>query len=297
MEMQHSPKGRKIGNKNEEARHRIIREVSLPKIKLPPDMRFLKRLNREREKEYEEWLIRKKTIERIHGKKTLIIGVRAKDGVALISDQKYIRGGESEFESKVRILDIKKGVQILFAAAGYVGATDDFTEIFVDVVKENVGMGTINSLLSVKFLAEDMLEDVTKRYAVRLGESPIEFIFGGLSGLGKGEARLYNVGPPGYGEKIRSYRTIGHGSSYSRTLDRYLLKRKGVSKLSIKEAVSRAAACIYWIREEVDDYVGGEPQVLAMRDGNPKTFEINIERSKIKKFCKDVKTSLEEFSS
>jgi len=293
--MRHSPRSQGIANeKKEEPKRRPIKEISL-EIKVPPDLRFLKRLNRTREKEYEEWLIKKKIIERIHGKKTLIIGVRAKDGVALISDQKYIRGGESDFESKIKVLDIKRGVQILSAAAGYVGATDDFTEIFIEAVKENVGMGAINSLTSVKFLAEDILDEATKRYVVRLGEPPIEFIFGGLSGLEKGEARLYNVGPPGYGEKIHSYGAIGHGSSYSRTLDRYLLRRDRLSKLSIKEAASRAAACIYWIREEVDDYVGGEPQVLAMKDGCPKTFEIKIERSKVKKFCKGMKFSLEKF--
>jgi len=227
------------------------------KVRISSDLEFMKKLNKKWKKEYDEWRIKRKMLEKILGKGTLIIGARAKDGVVLASDRKVIRGGESEYEDKIRVFNIThEGGPIIFAAAGYLGVTEDFLEFFQQSLEENVRQGEIGSLISVKFLAEDILKDFEERYAPRLEEYPIEFIFGGLNQLDRGEARLYIIGPRGYGEKIRFFQAIGHGSRYVRTVAKFLLDREKLSSLSVEEVSQRIYTCIKWIADDVDDYVG-----------------------------------------
>jgi len=71
-----------------------IYPIFLPKIRLSPDVEFMRKLNERWEDEYRRWLVKTKRIEKILGKGTLIIGARVRDGVILASDRKVIRGGE-----------------------------------------------------------------------------------------------------------------------------------------------------------------------------------------------------------
>jgi hypothetical protein len=41
------------------------------------------------------------------------------------------------------------GVEICFAAAGYLGAVDDFLEIFKNTLKENLKAGSVANLLGI----------------------------------------------------------------------------------------------------------------------------------------------------
>ena len=83
-------------------------EKIIPEIKMPSDVEFIRKLNERWKEEYRIFLIQRKRIEKIVGKGTLIIGARAKDGIVLASDRKVMRGQESEFEDKIRILQVKK---------------------------------------------------------------------------------------------------------------------------------------------------------------------------------------------
>ena len=241
--------------------------------------------------------MKKKKLQKLLGVGTLIIGVKGKNGIVLGSDKKIIRegGAESDFEDKIHIFNTSgkgKPIKITFVATGYVGIAEDFLEIFEEALKDNIKAGKITNLLDVKFLAEDMLLSFEERYASRLQESPLGFMVGGLKNLSQGEARLYTVFPPGFGEKTKYCGFIGHGSPYARTIAKYLFDREQVSNFSIEKIAERIAIVLYWIGEEVDSYAGGKPQIVTLKDGNPKFEILKIDEEKIKKRVIKLKETL-----
>lgn len=242
----------------------------LPEIEFPKEIEFLDKLNKHNEEKYKKWRFKKTLNEKIFGKSTLIIGVRGKDGIVLGSDKKIIRGGEIDSENKVKALMIEEKIPIIFAAAGVLGVRDDFLEVFEKTLTESVRKGEVDSLLSIKMIAEDLIEKFVERYGPRLEEYPLQFILGGLAQLEKGEARLYEIGPLGFGAKIEYYSLIGHGSPYARTIGKYLFYRNNKTEkipFRCNEIIPRIATCIYWIGGEIDDYVGGDPQIVYILDG------------------------------
>lgn len=264
------------------------RSIFPPEIKLPKEIQLLEKLNKLGEEEYKRWRHKKELTDKLLGKTTLVIGVRGKDGIILGGDTKVIRGGEIDFQRKIKTLVIKD-VPIIFAAAGVLGVIDDFIEVFEKTLTESFNKGEISSLLSVKFIAEDLVKSVEQRYGPRLGESPLHFIFGGLSDLTKGKAILYEVGSPGFGQKIQFFSFIGHGSPYARTIGKYLFPKEeredesGEINLPCTEIIKRVAFSIYWIGGEVDDYVGGEPQIVYIIDEKAKIEEAKYDRDLIKR--------------
>jgi len=269
-----------------------------PDIDFPKEIQYLNELNKKREKKFKKDVLRRRFIEELLGRSTLVIGVRGKNGIVLGSDRKIIRGGETDFGDKVRTLNIdtKKGNSpIIFAAAGAVGVIEDFLEIFESTLRKEINAGKITSLLGIKILAEDLVESFEKRYLEKLQNPSLHFIFGGLSELTKGEARLYTIGFPGYGEKIRYFSIIGHGSPYARTIGKYLFPIKpGVKNIPFKcrEIVPRIAACIYWIGKGVDDYVGGDPQIVSILDNNPTIRREKYKKKEIQKWVKETKANI-----
>lgn len=285
--------------KNAELKKKLSREVS-PSIKYPKEVKFLEKSNKANEERYRRWLRKKNLSEELLGKSTLVIGLRGENGIVLGSDTKTIRGGETDFGDKLRILKIND-FPIVFAAAGVVGVIEDFLEQFEKTLELSAKDKQITSLLSIKVIAENLVEIFEKRYGPRLGSTPITFIFGGLSNLDSGEARLYTVGSPGFGERIKYYSLIGHGSPYARTIGKYLFpipqKRgaKGIS-LECKDIVHRLAATIYWIGSEVDDYVGGDPQIVYILDEKPVIREGKYNKRKIVNKVKVLKQDLSDIS-
>lgn len=278
---------------------KYFRDFFFPKIKVPREFEFMRKLNKQIEEEYKLWLLKKRRLEKI-GIGTLIIAVQGKDGIVVGSDEKVIWGGgaETDYQKKIEIFNVgskEKPVEICFAAAGYLGAVDDFIEIFKNTLEENIKAGTITNLLGIKLIAEDLLLECEKRYAPRLGEPPLQFILGGLTELTSGKTRLYSIGTSGFGEKIRYYTMIGHGSPYARTLAKYLFDNEILSNLSLKEIGKRIASCIYWVGEEVDNWVGGTPQIIILRDGNTKFETLKIDE-KVKKKVMEVKKILKSLS-
>jgi 20S proteasome alpha/beta subunit len=278
---------------------KYFRNLFFPKLKVSKELEFMRKLNKQMEEEYKLWLLKKKRLEKI-SIGTLIIATQGKNGIVVGSDEKVIWGGgaEADYQKKIEIFNIgseEKPVEICFAAAGYLGAVDDFLEIFKNTLKENLKAGSVANLLGIKFIAEDLLLECEKRYAPRLGEPPLQFILGGLTGLTSGNARLYSIGSSGFGEKIRYYSMIGHGSPYARTIAKYLFNSEIINKLTLEEIAKRVAICIYWVGEEVDNWVGGTPQIVILRDGNAKfeTFKINEE---IKKKVEEIKNTLTSLS-
>lgn len=286
------------GEQKKRKPRRVRKELDkiFPKIEFPKEIEFLDELNKANQNKYKEWLYKKMLAEQILGKSTLIIGVKGKNGIVLGGDTKAMRGGETDFENKVKTLDIRR-TPIIFAAAGVVGVIDDFLEIFEKTLTGNIEAGKISSLLSIKMLAEDLVEKTEERYGPKLREYPINFILGGLSQLKKGDARLYEIGPRGFGAKIKYSSLIGHGSPYARTIGKYLFyrdSRTGTTPLDCNEIVSRIAACIYWIGGEVDDYVGGDPQIVYMLDEKPKIEYGRYNKTKISKKVQAIKEEIEK---
>jgi 20S proteasome alpha/beta subunit len=267
-----------------------------PEIKFPKEVEFLRELNKFREEEYKKWLRKKETTEKLLGKSTLIIGVRAKDGIVLGSDRKIVRGGESEFTEKIRDLKIKENSPLIFASAGYIGVIEDFLEVFEETLIQQSNEGKINSLLAIKWLAEDLVANFETRYAPKLEGTPLEFIFGGLSKLDSGKARLYTIMSRGFGERINSYHIIGHGSPYTQTIAKYLfpVQENGKINLTCNEILPRIATCIYWIGEEIDYLVGGKPQIVYILDEEGKINEGKYDEDLIEGRVKEFKKSLKE---
>lgn len=114
--------------------------------------------------------------------------------------------------------------------------------------------------------------------------------------MDRGEARLYIIGPRGYGERIRFFELIGHGSPYARTIAMYLLNREKLSSLSTEETSVRAYACIKWIADGVDDYVSGEPQVIILKDNDPTVVNADINKANCEKFVQEIKEYLGNFA-
>lgn len=291
-----------VGNSKKRKAVKTKRETSFSdfyKIKFPREVKFLNKLNKANEKEYKEWLRRKTILNKLLGKSTLIIGAKGKNGIVLGGDRKVMRGGETDFEDKVRILKVK-AAPIIFAAAGLLGVIEDFLEIFEKTLIANIKEGKIISLLSVKIMAEDLVETIERRYGPKFGMTSIfKFILGGLSELTKGEARLYEIGSPGYGEKIKYYSLIGHGRDYSRTIGKYLFPIPSScenSSLSCSEIIPRISACINWISGDIDDYVGGDPQILYILDNKPEVKEGKYNKAKISKKVEQLKQMIKEVS-
>jgi len=188
----------------------------------------------------------------------------------------------------------------MFAAAGMVGIIEDLLETFEETLTRNIKEGKIDSLLTVKWIAEQSVEMYGQRYAPKFVEHAyITFILGGLSKLTTGETRLYKIGYPGYGEIIKHYSLIGHGEDYARTIGKYLFPRHprtGVISLPCNEIISRIAACIYWVGGEIDDYVGGDPQVVYMIDNKPAVLPGKYSKEQISKKVGDMKKDLKEIN-
>lgn len=70
------------------------------KVQYPKDVQFLDELNRENEEKYKKWLRKRRLAEKILGERTLIIGVRGKDGIVLGGDTKVMRGSEKLISRK-----------------------------------------------------------------------------------------------------------------------------------------------------------------------------------------------------
>jgi len=270
-----------------------------PEIIYPKEIELLDELNKANKEKYKKWLYKKKLNEKVLGGSTLVIGVRGKDGIVLGADTKAMRGGETDYEKKVKTIITVENAPIIFASAGAVGVIDDFIDIFEKTMTINIGEGKINSLLSIKIIAEDLVEKAEERYGPKIGSPPLHFVLGGLSDLIKGDARLYEIGPGGFGQKIKYACLVGHGSPYSRTIAKYLFPRdssKGIIPFECKEIASRIAACIYWIRKEIDDYVGGEPQILCIKDKGPEIIEGKFNRKKILNKVNKMKKELKEIN-
>jgi 20S proteasome alpha/beta subunit len=199
-----------------------------------------------------------------HG--TLIIGVKCKDGIVIASDRKVDRGGETEYSNKV--FEFSLVGPVLFAAEGLTGIRDDF---FLLLEMEVLRRKGVDSLYEVKIIVEDIIANLTERYAGRVNESsPIGVLMAGLRGLTKGVATLYYVHAPGYGEEV-SFMCTGHGGQYAYTLAKFLFDPSIQTNICINEAVNRMGFVIAWVGEDVDSTVGGIPQIAILRNDSLKT--------------------------
>jgi len=286
----------------------IIPEI--PEFKLP----YIKIDDIISDPEYKKWLKRIKLKEKIMRlKSTLIIGARGKDGIVIGADQKVVRGESSSLENKIKVFEIrineneKSRGYIIFSASGYTGIWEDFLEDFTSLLQENLNQGNIKTFKDIKMLAEEAFEWIYLRYLPSLGRGFINFILGGLRNITHGDALLYNFIPiepeielkekipPAYGERIKDIIILGHGTPHAKTIARFLLKEEFVNSLTIEELAQRIYACIKWVASNgIDEYVGGEPQVLGLKDNKPEVIDFSekIDKDKINRKLTEIQQTL-----
>lgn len=217
---------------------------------------------------------------------TLIIGVRSRDGVVIASDRKTMRGGEAEYTNK--LYEMNNSVYVI---EGLTGIADDFHYLFEIEIKRQRGVDTLYEL---KIIAEDIIAELTKRYAERVEtETPIGILMAGLDNITSGKALLYYLHGVGYGEATK-FICSGHGGSYATTLAKFLLKEE----LPAEENAKRAAFIIAYVAEDIDTTVGGDPIVAIIYDSKErkerpiKFLEEDIIKNMITK-AKDIKSKLD----
>ena len=185
---------------------------------------------------------------------TLIIGARCTDGLILAADRKVMRGGESDYADKIFEIG---GVVLAFE--GLTGIRDDSLLLLRSEVDRTRGF---TSPYEVKLVIEDIVADLSQRYAQRLGEEAyLGALLGGLSGISGGPAELYYVHPQGYGESVR-YRCSGHGAEYAHSIAKFILS----PGISVQDCAYRSSFVISWVSEDLDANVGGTPQVAMVHD-------------------------------
>jgi len=185
---------------------------------------------------------------------TLIIGFRSKDGVAVGSDRKLLRGMEVEYSPKYFIFE-----PVVFVAEGLTGIVDDFYYLLRGELERMRGVETLYEL---KIIAEDIIMELSERYGARVGRrAPVGVLLAGLENITYGKARLYYIHGEGYGEHV-DFVCTGHGGPYALSLAKFLLD----DKAGIEENAKRIAYTILWVAEDVDTTVGGLPDVLIIKD-------------------------------
>jgi 20S proteasome alpha/beta subunit len=217
---------------------------------------------------------------------TLLIGVHCKDGIAIGCDQKILRGGETEYVNK--IFEFNLGGKVLFAAEGLTGIRDDFFLLLDSEIARRRGVDT---LYQVKLIVEDIIADLTSRYAERVKEeSPVGVLMGGLEKITEGPAELYYIHGVGYGEKV-GFRCTGHGGTYAYSLAKFLFGSNIAPPRSTQDVARLIAFVISWVAEDVDSTVGGSPQVVMLKDEDKETTHLDAKSVEImSEYAKKVKS-------
>jgi len=188
---------------------------------------------------------------------TLLIGLRAKDGVVVGADRKVMRGGEPQFSNKIHTLQ-----DVTYATEELTGVADDFLHLFEQAALSKKGF---TALYDARLLAEDIISELHQRYSERLHEGQtVGLVMAGLENLNSGPAKLYYIYPQGYGEAV-TFMCTGSGGPYATTLAKFLHDEDA----TVEENAKRIAFVIAWVSEKVDAFVGGTPQIAMIRDGNP----------------------------
>ena len=213
---------------------------------------------------------------------TLIIGFRSKNGVAIGSDRKLLRGMEVEYSPKYFIFE-----PVVFVAEGLTGIVDDFYYILRSELGRRRGVDTLYEL---KIIAEDIIMELSERYGERVGQrAPVGVLLAGLENITYGEARLYYIHGEGYGEHV-DFVCTGHGGPYALSLAKFLLD----NNVDIEENAKRIAYTLLWVAEEVDTAVGGLPDVLIIKDRKEPVKDIReivekLDEDPIRKIMKKIK--------
>jgi 20S proteasome alpha/beta subunit len=185
---------------------------------------------------------------------TPVLGIRCNDGVVLAADRKTIRGGETDYRTKI----FEVGGMLL-AFEGITDIYDDFLPSLDSAIDRIRGF---TNIYETKLFLEDIVGDLNKRYRERLGpEGSIGTLLAGLSRISAGNAVLYYVRPQGYAEPV-NYRCSGHGADYAHSIARFLFN----SASSCQNNAFMAAFFIAWVSEDAEMAVGGEPQVAIVKD-------------------------------
>ena len=194
---------------------------------------------------------------------TPILGIRCNDGVVLAADRKTVRGGETDYRTKI----FEVGGMLL-AFEGITDIYDDFLPSLDSAIDKIKGL---TNIYETKLFLEDIVGDLNKRYRERLGpEGSIGTLLAGLSRISARNAVLYYIHPQGYAEPV-NYRCSGHGADSAHSIAKFLFN----STSSCQNNAFLAAFFISWVSEDVDITLGSEPQVAIVKDNTGVEYPSN----------------------
>jgi len=193
---------------------------------------------------------------------TCIVGLKAKDGVVLVSDRRVSTDLDVRDRRKIFI------VYNQFAVAG--SGHDFLMDYFLE------GM---NKIENVKDFSEMVikLEDVTaklyRRYSKRLGMEgfyfPFQALLIGLNEITSGPPRMRLFEGNGVSEEIDDFQLIGSGAQYALPFVKIIYDEKySINQLS--RIGYYAISTI--INLELDTGVGGEPDVIILKKDSVPRF-------------------------
>ncbi len=189
---------------------------------------------------------------------TLIIGAVCEDGVLIAADSKVVHGNSAHFETKIHVVQ-----DVVFAASGFTGLTDDFADYFQAELKSQGRGAGVDTVIQVKMMVEDILHQLWTRYKEGLGEehSSLEVLLAAREQVRSGPSRLYHFeGGMRYGERMRTSGCIGSGADAAAAVWPFVFE----PHLTMEDAARRAAFTIGWVADEVDRNVGGVPDVTML---------------------------------
>lgn len=227
---------------------------------------------------------------------TVIVGIVAKEGVVIASDSQAssMRGVEVKRSDYTKMYDfpVDSRFNVVLTGAGQVA----FVTKAIERIDEMCGVQHPNTISDLSELAEDVMNEVTKRYVIdrakQLGvmrtqaleefinrptqlqiEQPHFVLMMGIAGM-QAEHAIFVVHPEGVAERAFKYSSLGSGSPFAE----YLLARLCPDEPSLEEAIDIA---VYTVEEvkKIDPHCGGETQVVcATKDKRfrKKSHEVRI---------------------
>lgn len=217
------------------------------------------------------------------GPMTIIVGIVAKQGLVIASDSQAssFRGVQVKRSDYTKIYDfaVNERFNVLLTGAGQVAFVTKATE----KIAEACQVQHPNTLGELSELAEDKMNELTKRYVVdkakqlgvmrnrdldesvsgptKLQIEPPSFVL--VMGIAGEEQGIFVVSPEGIAEKAFKYTSLGSGSPFAE----YLLARLCPEEPSLNEAIDIAAYVVEEVKK-IDPHCGGQTQVVcASKDG------------------------------
>jgi len=183
--------------------------------------------------------------------------MRCADGVVIVSDRRMVRGDEA-FDEGGKIKDLG------YALVAYAGLTGLAEDEFVPRVMNAARVARAQSIRELKYVVEDEVAEVRKRYKDKLGaDAVVTALVAGLENLNYGKAVLYRVHSEGYAEVVKTYAILGSAMSLAMPV----MKVAYDGDMTVEEGAKLGAFVVTLIEEfRLDRNVGGGVEIAFVRD-------------------------------